>query len=88
MPCDVHGNTIICSRGSRKSLGKCQECWVREATRLCDGPLPRGIVHRRSAVAGADKTCSKPLCTPCATTVGDHDYCSEHRDPEKRRLAL
>jgi hypothetical protein len=88
MPCERHGNAIVCSRGSRK-LGKCQECFVREATLLCDGPLPAGVVHRRSSIAGADKTCSKALCRSCATHVPpDQDYCRDHADPEKRRLAL
>jgi hypothetical protein len=88
MPCDVHGNTIICSRGSRR-FGKCAECGIGEATLLCDGPLPRGMVHRRSSVPGADKTCSKPLCRSCATHVPpDQDYCREHAAPENRRLAL
>ena len=88
MPCDVRDNEIICSRGRRK-LGKCGECFVRDATLLCDGPLPSGVVHRRSSIAGADTTCSKPLCRECATHVApDADYCRDHADPEKRRLAL
>lgn len=86
--CYVRGGVIFCSRGQRSRIGKCQECWVNEATVLCDGPLPRGVVHRRSSIPGADKTCSRPLCRSCATQVGDRDYCSEHRDPEKRRLSL
>lgn len=79
--------TIHCRRGV--TLGTCQECHQRPATKLCDGPLPKGVVHRRSLIPGADKTCSKPLCARCAIHVPpDHDYCIDHKDPEGRRLAL
>ena len=69
--------TIVCRRGRGKSLGLCRECKQAEATQLCDGPLPAGIIHRRSAVAGGDTTCSLPLCRRCAHHVGaDRDLCS------------
>lgn len=88
MACEVRGQTILCGRGL-SSLGQCQECFQRPATRLCDGPLPRGMVHRRSSIPGADKTCSKPLCADCSIVDGDNDYCpSLHRDPASRKLAL
>jgi hypothetical protein len=85
MGCEPVGNTIICSRGGR---AKCQECGIREGTLLCDGPLPAGIVHRRSSVPGADKTCSKRICPTCATSTPTGDYCKDHATPESRRLAL
>lgn len=86
--CERRGNMIICGRGSHRSLGKCQECWVREATQLCDGPRSANRPSDRR-IAGSDKSCSKPLCRHCATHgAGDTDYCKEHADPEKRRLAL
>lgn len=80
MPCERVGNTIVCGgRRGGKKLGKCQECWVREASKLCDGPHP----ERRG------QTCDKPLCSVCAAHVApDRDYCKDHRNPEKRRLAL
>lgn len=69
---------IHCRRG-RGSLGKCQECWVRPATKLCDGPS----AERRG------QTCDKPLCAHCATHGGPNiDYCKTHKTPESRRLAL
>lgn len=89
MACERVGNAIVCGRGQRVPLGRCQECGVAPATLLCDGPLPKGIVHRRSQVPGADKTCSLPLCRACATHVApDQDYCRAHAAPEHRRLAL
>jgi hypothetical protein len=79
--CERVGNAIICGRGSRKKLGKCQECWVVEATVLCDGP-----VRLKGARPG---TCDKPLCRGCAMHVApDRDYCKSHKDPASRRLAL
>lgn len=79
MACERVGNAIVCGRSSRKKLGKCGECWVTDATQLCDGPHPttRG------------KTCDKPLCRGCALHVApDRDYCKSHKDPASRRLAL
>jgi hypothetical protein len=78
--CERVGNTIICARGGRKSLGLCRECWIHEATRLCDGPSAE---HR-------GKTCDKPLCTTCARKgpTADVDYCRAHDTADKRRLAL
>lgn len=79
MTCERVGAAIVCSRRSRKSLGKCTECWINEATKLCDGP---------SATARG-KTCDKPLCQRCATTGGANvDYCKTHNTAEKRKLAL
>jgi hypothetical protein len=88
MGCEIHGNTIICSRGGHGTSAKCQECGVRQSTLLCDGPLPAGIIHRRSSTPGADKTCSKRLCRECATVTPSGDYCKDHAAPESRRLAL
>lgn len=80
MPCDHVGNAIICSRGSRRSLGRCQDCGLRPAALLCDGPVQNG--------ANAT-TCDRPICYDCATHVAPNtDYCKTHADPEKRRLAL
>jgi hypothetical protein len=77
--CERVGNTIICGRGSRKHLGKCRECWVTDATKLCDGP----------SKDARGKTCDKPLCAGCATAGGPNvDYCAEHATPASRRLAL
>lgn len=78
MACEVHGNAIVCGHGRRaSSLGLCRECRQREATQLCDGPLPAGILHRRSSVPGGDTTCSTPLCRDCAHHVGpDRDFCT------------
>lgn len=74
MACERVGNAIVCGRRSGRT-SVCAECGVREATLLCDGPLPAGMLHRRSSVPGADKTCSKPLCRDCATHVSpDQDY--------------
>lgn len=74
MPCDVRGNTIICSRGSRKAP-RCADCG-QPSSLLCDGPLPDGIIHRRSSVPGADTTCSRNLCTRCARRQHGKDYCA------------
>lgn len=85
MGCEIRGNnTIVCgSRRGRQSLGLCEQCRQAEATVLCDGPLPAGIIHRRSSIAGADTTCSHRLCRRCAHHVTpDHDYCAEHAPQE------
>lgn len=80
MPCEVYGNTIICSRGSRKQP-LCVDCG-RPSTLLCDGPLPKGILYRRSSVPGGDSTCSRPICRACAWPRAsrkpgdDKDYCA------------
>lgn len=79
MPCEVIGGAIVCSRSSGKTLGKCRQCWVREATLLCDGP----------SVSDRGKTCDTPLCRTCAVHVEpNRDFCRDHGTPEKRRLAL
>jgi hypothetical protein len=89
MACRRIGNAIVCGGSKSMKLGKCQECWTRNATLLCDGPLPAGVVHRRSSIPGADKTCSKPICALCATNAGpNEDYCKDHADPKTRELAL
>jgi len=74
---------IVCSRGSGKKLGKCQECWLVEATLLCDGP------RKNQAGRATGGTCDKPLCRGCATSGGPNvDYCRDHKNPASRRLAL
>ncbi len=80
MGCERVGNAILCGRGGRRqSLGLCEQCRQAEATVLCDGPLPAGIIHRRSSIVGGDTTCSRRLCRRCAVHVPpDADYCAEH----------
>lgn len=89
MPCEVIGNSIICSRTDaqgRSSLGVCRECRRVPATVLCDGPVQEGGVKQRGSGV---RLCSKPLCAVCATHVPPNaDYCRDHADPESRRLAL
>lgn len=79
MGCERHGNTIVCSRGGRRGgLGLCPFCRMAEATLLCDGPLPEGILHRRSSVPGASTTCSAPICRRCANHrpgESETDFC-------------
>jgi len=54
----------------------CAECRRPQADLLCDGPLPAGVVHRRSSVSGADTTCSRPICRVCTTRTEDgRDFC-------------
>jgi hypothetical protein len=80
--------TIVCRRGQQLRLGPCQECYLQQATKLCDGPRPAGKPWRKE-IPGSDKTCSKPLCANCAVHVApDKDFCREHKDPSSRRLAL
>lgn len=70
--------TIVCRRGgSRHGANQlCSKCHARAGTQLCDGPLPDGMLHRRSSVPGASTTCSVPLCPSCAHRVGpDTDLC-------------
>lgn len=87
MTCERVGNAIVCGRRTRTMA--CAFCGAPGATKLCDGPLPPGIIHRRSSTPGADKTCSAPICDRCATHVPpDQDYCPNHAAPENRRLAL
>lgn len=86
--CERRGHTIVCGRRTRH-LGICAECGLEAATVLCDGPRLRGTFHQWSAVPGAEKTCSKPICRACAIHVDpDRDYCRDHADPASRRLAL
>jgi hypothetical protein len=57
---------IICSRGERKRYCSCG----RVANKLCDFPL-------HGSKTG--KTCDRPICDRCATSVGeDRDYCPPH----------
>jgi len=71
MPCKViaagdGGVIIACSRGQQRQRCACG----RPADRLCDYPL-------RGAKAG--QTCSRPICSRCATRVGpNRDYCPAH----------
>lgn len=79
MACERVGNAIVCTRTSRKQLGRCRECWVQTATLLCDGP----------SKSARGKTCDKPICRACATAGGHNvDYCRDHASPENRRLSL
>jgi len=80
MSCERRGNTIVCSRGSRKSLGRCVFCGHREAEVLCDGP-----VQTKTTLW----TCDAAMCRACAKhEEPDRDFCPAHDAPEKRRLAL
>ena len=67
MPCEIRGNAIICSRGSRPIV--CEICGKR-GDKLCDFPLTG---------EKAGKTCDRHLCAKCAVHVGrDVDYCPTH----------
>lgn len=83
MPCrwtKLPDGTVVHVNMGRGRAKKCIHCG-RAADKLCDGPLPDGTVHRRrTSVAGADTTCSKPICGRCAIHVApDSDYCRDHR---------
>lgn len=73
MPCEVHTTPdgaviMICCRGSKKST----PCFVcgRPSTSLCDYPIGKG------------KTCDRPLCNSCKTSIGPNlDVCSKHSNP-------
>lgn len=55
---------IACTRGSRPA--RCQVCWQRPHTKLCDGEREPG------------KTCDKKLCDRCAKHVGpNRDLCPD-----------
>ena len=48
---------------------RCQFCFQRPGTRLCDYPTGPG-----------KKTCSKSMCAGCGMSIDkETDYCPEHR---------
>jgi len=74
MPCEFWKSPdgqivgVICSRGPKR-----QKCYIcsRLSSSLCDYPVGNG------------KTCDKPMCSQCKTTIGpDLDVCREHNNPD------
>lgn len=75
-------------RGTRDAMGesrqerhaaekRCQDCGERDGSLLCDGPLPDGVICRRSSIPGASSSCSRRLCRECAVRANGKDYCHE-----------
>ena len=72
MPCQFFRSSdgelvgVICSRGHKQA--RCYICG-KPANSLCDYPIGKG------------KTCDKPMCSHCKTTIGyDLDVCREHNN--------
>ncbi len=63
----------------------CEECKIREATRLCDYDIGYNI-----DLEGPGKTkrvtCDKKLCTQCAHKINNKDYCMEHLEKIKKEV--
>ena len=65
MPCEIKGNTIICSRPGRKPKG-CYHCGA-----------PTGLLCDRQLTGG--RTCDRPVCTNHSRhTAYNVDICLEH----------
>lgn len=63
----------------------CEECYKREATRLCDYDIGYSIdLEGRGKVKRV--TCDKKLCAECATKINNKDYCKEHIKALKKEL--
>ena len=73
MPCayiDMPNGGKAHLRFSARPRRKCQVCFRRWSSKLCDYPTGPG-----------KKTCDKALCTACATSIdSETDYCPEHKD--------
>lgn len=83
--CERIGNAIVC--GARRKRAACAECG-QPSDALCDGPLPAGVVHRRTSVPGADRTCSRPICRRCVIHVPpDADFCTRPACREAAKAA-
>lgn len=63
----------------------CEECKIREATRLCDYDIGYNIdLEGRGKVKRV--TCDKKLCIKCATKINNKDYCKKHIKALKQEL--
>lgn len=63
----------------------CEECKIREATRLCDYDIGYNIdLEDRGKVKRV--TCDKKLCEKCSHKLNRRDYCKEHWKEIKKEV--
>lgn len=75
VPMPGGGFAIVCGGRHRKPT-PCAYC-SNPGEKLCDGPLPAGMVHWTTS-RGGETTCSRPVCRIHAIHVHpDLDFCRE-----------